>query len=253
MLHHQIQGQGSPLIILHGLLGSSDNWRSIAAQLSQDRQVISVDLANHGQSPHTDKVSYHAMANDVADLIQILGLKKVDMLGHSIGGKVAMTVTAIYPDQIKSLIVVDIAPKRYPDRHGDIFDALLSIDISTITKRSEADVTLAKSISNKAIRHFLLKNLTKTNEQLKWQLNLTLLAREYPALLEAVCEGIRIKQPSLFIRGALSDYIEDGDVRLIKQQFLSVDIVTIEKAEHWIHAERPDEFLSTVRVFLNHD
>ena len=101
MLHHQIQGQGSPLIILHGLLGSSDNWRSIAAQLSQDRQVISVDLANHGQSPHTDKVSYHAMANDVADLIQILGLKKVDMLGHSIGGKVAMTVTAIYPDQIK--------------------------------------------------------------------------------------------------------------------------------------------------------
>ena len=253
MLHHQIQGQGSPLIILHGLLGSSDNWRSIAAQLSQDRQVISVDLANHGQSPHTDKVSYHAMANDVANLIQILGLKKVDMLGHSIGGEVAMTVTAIYPDQIKSLIVVDIAPKRYPDRHGDIFDALLSIDISTITKRSEADVTLAKSISNKAVRQFLLKNLTKTNEQLKWQLNLTLLAREYPALLEAVCEGIRIKQPSLFIRGALSDYIEDGDVRLIKQQFLSVDIVTIEKAEHWIHAERPDEFLSTVRVFLNHD
>ena len=253
MLHHQIQGQGSPLIILHGLFGSSDNWRSIATQLSQDRQVISVDLANHGQSPHTEKVSYQAMADDVANLIQDLGLKKVDMLGHSIGGKVAMTVTASYPDQIKSLIVVDMASKRYPDRHSDIFDALLALDVSTITKRREADVILAKSISNKAIRQFLLMNLIKRNEQLKWQLNLTLLAQQYPALLEAVCEGISIKQPSLFIRGALSDYIEDGDVKLIKQQFLSVDIVTIEKAGHWIHAERPDEFLSTVRAFLSHD
>ena len=252
-LHHQIQGDGAPLMILHGLFGSSDNWRSIASQLSQERQVISVDLPNHGQSPHTDNVAYQDMADDVAVLIQELGLKNVDMLGHSIGGKVAMTIATSYPDKIKSLIIVDMAPKSYPDRHSDIFDALLAVDISTLTKRSEADGILAKTIPNKAIRQFLLINLIKRNEKLKWQLNLTVLAQHYSALLKAVGEGTTVKQPSLFIRGALSDYIEDRDVKLIKQQFLSAEVVTIENAGHWIHAERPDVFLSTVHAFLSND
>ena len=252
-LHHQIQGQGAPLIILHGLFGSSDNWRNIATQLSEGRKVISVDLPNHGQSPHTDNVSYQAMADAVANLIKELGLKRVDILGHSIGGKVAMTLTANYPEQVQSLIVVDMAPKRYPDRHSDIFDALLAVDLPKLTRRSEADVVLAKTIFNKAIRQFLLMNLVKRNEQLKWQLNLTVLAQQYPKLIEAVCEGISIKRSSLFIRGALSDYIEDDDVTLIKQQFSDTNIVTIEKAGHWVHAEKPDEFLSTVEAFLRHD
>lgn len=252
-LHHKIQGEGAPLVILHGLFGSSDNWRYMATQLSQARQVITVDLANHGQSPHTENVSYQAMADDVANLIKELGLKSVDMLGHSIGGKVAMTVTASYPNQVHSLIVVDIAPKRYPDRHSDIFDALLAIDLTIMAKRSEVDDVLAKTIPNKAIRQFLLMNLTKTKEELKWQLNLPLLAQQYPKLIQAVCEGIVIKQPSLFIRGALSDYIEDGDVISIKQQFPNADFVTIEQSGHWIHAERPDVFLSTVQAFLSHD
>jgi len=252
-LHHQIQGQGAPLIILHGLFGSSDNWRNIATQLSEGRKVISVDLPNHGQSPHTDNVSYQAMADAVANLIKELGLKRVDIIGHSIGGKVAMTLTANYPEQVQSLIVVDMAPKRYPDRHSDIFDALLAVDLPKLTRRSEADVVLAKTIFNKAIRQFLLMNLVKRNEQLKWQLNLTVLAQQYPKLIEAVCEGISIKRSSLFIRGALSDYIEDDDVTLIKQQFSDTNIVTIEKAGHWVHAEKPDEFLSTVEAFLRHD
>lgn len=252
-LHHQIQGQGAPLIILHGLFGSSDNWRNIATQLSEGRKVISVDLPNHGQSPHTDNVSYQAMADAVANLIKELGLKRVDIIGHSIGGKVAMTLTANYPEQVQSLIVVDMAPKRYPDRHSDIFDALLAVDLPKLTRRSEADVVLAKTIFNKAIRQFLLMNLVKRNEQLKWQLNLTVLAQQYPKLIEAVCEGISIKRSSLFIRGALSEYIEDDDVTLIKQQFSDTNIVTIEKAGHWVHAEKPDEFLSTVEAFLRHD
>ena len=252
-LHHQIQGDGAPLMILHGLFGSSDNWRNTATQLSEGRKVISVDLPNHGRSPHTDNVSYQAMADAVANLIKELGLKRVDILGHSIGGKVAMTLTANYPEQVQSLIVVDMAPKRYPDRHSDIFDALLAVDLPKLTRRSEADVVLAKTIFNKAIRQFLLMNLVKRNEQLKWQLNLTVLAQQYPKLIEAVCEGISIKRSSLFIRGALSDYIEDDDVTLIKQQFSDTNIVTIEKAGHWVHAEKPDEFLSTVEAFLRHD
>jgi pimeloyl-ACP methyl ester carboxylesterase len=252
-LHHRIQGEGAPLVILHGLFGSSDNWRNAALQLSQDRQVITVDLPNHGQSPHVDEVSYLAMADDVAQLIGELDLGSPDIIGHSIGGKVAMTLAANHPEQINRLIVVDMGPKHYPDRHSHIFDALLAIDLSTVTKRNEADNVLAKTISNKAIRQFLLMNLVRDNGALKWQLNLPVLAQQYPRLIEAVCEGVIIKQPCLFMRGALSDYIEEEDIPLIKQKFPHIEFITIEQAGHWVHAEKPKEFITSIKRFLTHD
>lgn len=252
-LHYRIIGEGAPLIILHGLFGSSDNWRTMAKQLSSNRQVITVDLRNHGQSPQSDLMSYQLMADDVAELIRDLDLNKVEVIGHSIGGKVAMMLAANYAEYINKLIVIDIAPKSYPDRHSNIFEALLDLDLSVMTKRADADKALSVKIKNKAIRQFLLMNIVLEEGVLKWQLNLPVLSEKYPELIKGVCEDQIIKHRSLFLRGSLSDYIEDDDVIRVKQQFPNATITTIEQAGHWIHAEKPDLFIATVQQFLNND
>jgi esterase len=146
-----------------------------------------------------------------------------------------------------------MAPKRYPDRHSDIFEALLALDLSQFTKRSEVDVALAETIADKAIRQFLLMNLALSDGQLHWRINLQGLADNYPHLLQAVCEGETIHQPSLFLRGGLSNYIDQGDEMMIKQLCPLAEIVTIEQAGHWIHAEMPALFLTTINQFFNYD
>jgi esterase len=252
-LHYRIIGEGTPLIILHGLFGSSDNWRTMATLLSSNRQVVTVDLRNHGQSPQSDLMSYQLMADDVAELIDDLGLSQVEVIGHSIGGKVAMVLAANYAKYIDKLIVTDIAPKSYPDRHSNTFEALLDLNLSVMTKRAEADKALSLKITNKTIRQFLLMNIVSEDGVIKWQLNLPALSEKYPKLLEAVCEGQIIKHRSLFLRGSLSDYIENDDVTQLKQQFPNATITTIEQAGHWIHAEKPDLFIAAVQQFLNDD
>ena len=252
-LHYNIEGEGAPLVILHGLFGSSDNWRTTAKQLAHDRQVITVDLRNHGQSSHSDSVSYPLMAGDIAELITDLNLNKADVIGHSIGGKVAMTLAEQHAEKVSRLIVVDIAPKQYADQHSDIFDALLTLDLTQMTKRSEADNALSVKVSNKAIRQFLLMNLALENGKLKWRLNLPVLAAKYPELIKSVCESSIIKHRSLFLRGAMSNYIDNNDIAVIEQKFPNVTISTIEQAGHWIHAEKPDLFIATVQQFLYDD
>jgi esterase len=252
-LYHQSQGTGRPLIILHGLFGSSDNWRGVAKQLATHAQVIRVDLRNHGQSPHSDEMSYDLMADDVAELMADLKLEQVDVIGHSIGGKVAMALAARYPEKLRRLLVVDMAPKWYPDRHSDIFEALLALDLSQFTKRSEVDVALATTIADKGIRQFLLMNLALSDGKLQWRINLQGLSEHYSELLQAVCEGQVIEQPTLFLRGDLSNYIEQDDEVTIKQTFPNSDITIVEQAGHWIHAERPDLFLSHVNQFFDYD
>jgi esterase len=252
-LYHQSQGTGRPLIILHGLFGSSDNWRGVAKQLATQAQVIRVDLRNHGQSPHSDEMSYDLMADDVAELMADLNLQQVDVIGHSIGGKVAMALAARYPEKLRRLLVVDMAPKWYPDRHSDIFEALLALDLSQFTKRSEVDMALATTIADKGIRQFLLMNLALTDGKLQWRINLQGLSDHYSQLLQAVCEGQVIELPTLFLRGDLSNYIEQDDEVTIKQTFSNSDITIVEQAGHWIHAERPDLFLSHVNQFFDYD
>jgi esterase len=252
-LYHQSQGTGRPLIILHGLFGSSDNWRGVAKQLATQAQVIRVDLRNHGQSPHSDEMSYDLMADDVAELMADLNLQQVDVIGHSIGGKVAMALAARYPEKLRRLLVVDMAPKWYPDRHSDIFEALLALDLSQFTKRSEVDVALATTIADKGIRQFLLMNLALSDGKLQWRINLQGLSEHYSELLQAVCEGQVIELPTLFLRGDLSNYIEQDDEVTIKQTFSNSDITIVEQAGHWIHAERPDLFLSHVNQFFDYD
>lgn len=254
-LHHQIIGSPAekPLVILHGLFGSLDNWRSLAKQLSQSVQVITVDLRNHGLSPHSQKQNYKLMAEDLAELLDDLELNQVDLIGHSVGGKVAMAFSHYYAERLRRLLVVDVAPREYAGEHGDIFDTLLALDLSSATRRSELDVQLAKSLPNKAIRLFLLMNITTENNRLKWRINLEALAGNYPFLLQAVCKNAVINIPTLFIRGGQSHYIKQSDEALIKRTFLNSDIVTIEQAGHWIHADSPDDFMHITSEFFEYD
>lgn len=252
-LYSQQQGTGKPLVILHGLFGSSDNWRTIAKQLATSRQVHTVDLRNHGRSPHSDIMNYPLMADDAALLIEQSINQSCDVIGHSIGGKVAMALAEQRPDLINKLIVVDIAPKAYKDRHSDIFQALQTLDIANMTRRSEADSALSESISDKAIRQFLLMNLASLDGQLKWRVNLPVLAQQYKELRKAVCETTRCQHKTLFLCGERSDYIEQIDNELIVDRFPNAKIATIEGVGHWIHAEAPELFLQQVEAFLNHD
>ncbi|MFT7414051.1 MAG: esterase [Methylophagaceae bacterium] len=252
-LYYQTIGTGQPLVILHGLFGSSDNWRGLAKQLATTAQVITVDLRNHGHSPHSSEQTYALMVEDLAELFERLKLDKVDIIGHSMGGKVAMAFSQCYPQWLGKLVVVDIAPRQYHDEHNGIFRALLALDLSMYTSRTEVDTALKSALPNKAVRQFLLMNLTIIGKQLSWRINLQALYDNYPQLLEAVCDGNTIMLPSCFIRGGQSDYIGDEDEDLIKTRFPDAELVTIEQAGHWVHAEAPKQFLTKITEFLDYD
>ena len=253
-LHYQTIGSQSekPLVILHGLFGSSDNWRALAKQLSQFVQVITVDLRNHGLSPHSEEQNYTLMAEDLAELLDDLDLDQIDLIGHSVGGKVAMAFNHSYEERLRKLVVVDVAPREYAGEHGDIFNTLLALDLSNATRRSELDSQLAKSLPNKAVRLFLLMNIITENNKLKWRINLEALADNYPFLLQAVCDGALLNTPALFIRGGRSHYIKTSDETLIKRTFLNSDIVTIKQAGHWVHSDAPDEFIQITKAFFQY-
>ncbi len=252
-LHYNITGSGPALIILHGLFGSSTNWRAVANVLSNHAQVITIDLRNHGQSPHSDEQTYPLMADDLAELMIDLSLKSVDIIGHSIGGKVAMTFAEMFPKKVRKLMVVDIAPRQYQPSHRSIFDALLNIDLSQYTTRREVDAALAEKLPMKAVRQFLLMNLAVSEQGLSWQINLQALSDNYLHLLEAVCQVGNISVPSCFIRGGQSDYIQQMDHDEITAIFNHVVIETIDDAGHWVHAESPQEFTKKAMHFFNYD
>ncbi|NQY27071.1 MAG: alpha/beta fold hydrolase [Piscirickettsiaceae bacterium] len=253
-LHHKIIGSPSeqPLVILHGLFGSLDNWRVLAKQFSQSVQVITVDLRNHGRSPHSNEQNYQLMADDLAELLDDLGLKEIDLIGHSVGGKVAMAFSDYYVERLRKLLVVDVAPREYADEHSDIFEMLLALDLANVTARSELDTQLAEFLPNKAIRQFLLMNIVADNNGLKWRINLKALADTYPFLLQAVCDDETINIPTLFIRGGRSHYIKQSDDMLIKRTFPNSDIVTIEQAGHWVHADASNEFMQISKEFFEY-
>lgn len=250
-LHYQITGDGgSPLLLIHGLFGSADNWRGIAKQFAKTRQVISVDLRNHGRSFHHAQQNYALMAADIASTLDTLGLEKVNLLGHSIGGKVAMQFAADYPARLDKLIVVDIAPRQYADSHSQILKNLLAVNLAQFKQRREVDAALASSIEDKTIRSFLLTNLTTIDGKLDWRINLNHLLCNYPALLQAVKLAEPVSQPSLFISGAHSDYISAADRQQIREKFSNVRLLSIANAGHWVHADQPDAFCQTVESFL---
>lgn len=245
-------GEGDPIFILHGLFGSLDNWQTLGKKLAENYSVYLIDLRNHGKSPHSDSFSYLEMANDVAELIEDENLTEVSIIGHSMGGKTAMTFAAEFPQYLKQLIVVDIAPKKYAPHHQEIIDALYSLDLSIIKSRREADELMSNSIENNGTRLFLLKNLNRKKEGgYSWKMNLDLLSEEIEKVIDITPIPFPIPTPTLFIRGGSSGYILDSDFDKIEALFPNSDIETIENAGHWVHAEKPQELLEMIEEFLD--
>lgn len=248
-LHYQSQGQGEPLILLHGLFGSSDNWGVVAKHFAQHYQVISVDLRNHGKSPHSATQTYRQMADDILTLCDSLGLAQIHLLGHSLGGKVAMQFATQHPQRMGKLIVVDMAMRAYVDAHTHLIDAMLALDLSQIRTRTEADKALSQRITNTAVRQFLLMNLIRQEDQLKWRINLPALKANYSTLQSSVCEDVHYQSPCLFIRGERSDYLQASDIAQISRHFLNAQFISL-PTEHWVHAEQPQLFIETLERYL---
>jgi len=246
-LHTQILGQGQPLVLLHGLFGSADNWGSIAKHFSQHNQVISVDLRNHGRSPHSDTQTYPSMAEDLLAVLDTLGLSQVHLLGHSLGGKVAMQFATQYPDRVNKLIVVDMAMRAYPDRYTQLMDHMLAVDLSQMASRNEVDNALKDAIPNLRVRQFLLTNLVKNEAQLQWRINLPALKANYATLIAAI--AVHFDPPSLFIRGERSDYVRASDIAELQQHFPQAEFVSL-PTDHWVHAEQPQLFIAAVEAYL---
>lgn len=252
-LHYKKLGQGPPLIILHGLLGMLDNWQTLGNALSGKYEVYLLDARNHGHSPHSETMDYEVMAEDILEFIEDHHLEQVAIIGHSMGGKTAMKFSEHHPEKITRLIITDIAPKAYPVNHENIFEALHAVNLSVVKSRKEVEEILARFIPENIIRQFLLKNLYWiTPEQLGWRFNITAITEQLPKL-GASATGITFNRPALFIRGGKSDYIKAEDEVLIKNHFPLAEIKTIEGAGHWVHAEKPLEFLQVVMEFLGRE
>ncbi|MCB0632009.1 MAG: alpha/beta fold hydrolase [Lewinella sp.] len=249
-LNYKSFGQGPPVIILHGLFGSLDNWQTLAKQLAEDFTVYIIDQRNHGRSPHTEEMSFPLAAEDLRAFMEDQWIYETHLIGHSMGGKTAMQFAFEHPDMLDRLVVVDISPKAYAGGHETIFEAMLSLDLSAIESRSDAEEQLGRSISDPGIRLFLLKNLHRTRDgSYEWKMNLPVLHEDYPNILSAV-EGSPFEGPALFIRGSRSDYIQDADWPQIRVLFPQAKLETISGVGHWVHAEKPKVLLDSVRQFL---
>ncbi len=248
-LHYQIQGEGQPLILLHGLFGSGDNWGLVAKHFSQRYQVISVDCRNHGKSPHSSSHTYADMADDLLALCDALGLERIYLLGHSMGGKVAMQFATQHPQRVEKLVVVDMALRAYADAHTHLIDAMLAVDLPIMQTRAEVDKALMQNIPNTMVRQFLLMNLTKQVEQLAWRINLPALKANYPHLQSALQLSQPFLAPTLLIKGECSDYVQEADIAEFHQHFKQANIVSL-PTEHWVHAEQPQKFIEVVEEFL---
>lgn len=250
-LNHKIIGEGDPIIILHGLFGMLDNWQTVAKELAEEYMVILIDLRNHGKSPHSDEWSIELMAQDVLDFMHANWIFEATIMGHSMGGKVAMEMALRENDLIKKLIVVDIAPKAYDRGHDLIIDTLNSVPIAEIESRNEAEEYLEKQISDWGIRQFLLKNISRNKEGgYRWKMNLPVITENYETILQKTPAGRVYDNPTLFIAGGNSDYIQSEDSEYIKTLFPEADIKTIEGAGHWVHAEKREEVVEIVKQFL---
>ena len=250
-LHFQAQGHGTPLIILHGFLGSLDNWQTVSPRLSSRFTVFTVDLRNHGLSPHDETINYDVMSHDVFEFLEQHSLPSVHIAGHSMGGKVAMQFATDHTERVDKLIVVDMAPRTYEPLQRPVLDALRSIDLSVHKSFGEVDAALMTAIPETAMRRFLLKNLMRDRRTgLRWKINLEAISRNYDGLAKAIAPRRKFEKPACFIRAGRSNYIKDDDVRLIKDIFPAAVIVTVADAGHWVHVDAPEKFLKIVMDFL---
>jgi len=251
-LNYKEYGQGDPIIILHGLFGTLDNWQTIARKLAKNYSVFLIDQRNHGRSSHTDAIDYPLMAADLHEFMLEMGMYQAHIIGHSMGGKTAMQFALEYPDMVDKLVIVDITPKAYVGGHQTIFEALFSLDLDKLKNRKEADAILSERIDEFGVRQFLLKNLTREKEgTYKWKMNLPVIHKHYEDILAAIESDYPFEKSTLFIKGEKSNYITEEDIPLIQSLFPEAKLETVEDAGHWVHAEKPKELLEMVTNFLD--
>ncbi len=252
ILTYKDYGQGEPLFILHGLFGSLDNWQTLAKRFAEDYHVYIVDQRNHGHSFHADEMNYQVMAEDLLALINHLGLDTINLLGHSMGGKTAMTFSMNWPERLNKLLIADIGPQQYKMHHQKILEALHHIDrIKDLDSRKKADQLMSEFIDEPGVRMFLLKNLHwKEKGQLAWRMNLPVISENMRHIVASVGTEM-VHVPSLFLAGGASDYITAEDHMMIQMQFPQSEIIEMMGAGHWLHAEQPDEFYQLVTDFLS--
>jgi esterase len=250
-LHFKTCGRGEPLLILHGLFGSLDNWHSASVQFSEHFQVFALDQRNHGRSPHSQEMSYELMAEDLTEFMQTHGLGQAHLLGHSMGGKTAMEFALLHPEHVRKLVVVDIAPRAYEQHHQAILTALLKLELEQLQTRKQAEDALAADIPDLALRQFLLKNLVRDPDAgFRWRFGLNEINSNYPHLGEEITAKTPFDGPALFVRGESSDFVEDKDLPLIKRLFRQSLMQSVPAAGHLPHVENPAVFLPLVLDFL---
>ncbi|MFY0650636.1 MAG: alpha/beta fold hydrolase [Cyclobacteriaceae bacterium] len=251
MLNHRIIGEGQPLVILHGLFGSLDNWLTLSKRFAENYQVVLVDQRNHGKSFHADDFNYSEMSDDLQNLIDHLALERPILLGHSMGGKTVMQYAAFHPESVDKLIVADIGPKPYPVHHELIIEGLKSVDFSMMQKREEIDMALEKHIPDFGTRSFLMKNVKRTSEGgFDWKMNLIAISKNIEEVGKPLDYFLPIETPTMFIRGGASNYIKDDDFDDISEIFPEVIFETVAGSGHWLHADNPEAFYQKVATFL---
>jgi pimeloyl-ACP methyl ester carboxylesterase len=253
-LFYREYGEGKPVVILHGLLGISDNWVGFSRKLAEEGyRALIPDQRNHGQSPQHPVLNYYALTDDLVEFVESHHLIKPILIGHSMGGKVAMRYTLEHPASVDRLIVVDTSLRTYVrfNYHLRLIDAMLSLDFNQLGSRQEVETKLAEKIGDDRLVQFLMKNLYwKEKGRLGWRPNLQAISYYVDAMYDGVFYSTRFEKPSLFIRGGKSDYILEEDIPSIYQNFPYAIIKTIDNGTHWVHADEPEEFHRLILEFL---
>ncbi|MBS9768763.1 MAG: alpha/beta fold hydrolase [Flavobacteriaceae bacterium] len=256
-LYATIIGEGKPIVILHGLYGSSDNWFTIGKALAEKGFAVHlIDQRNHGRSPHSDEHNYTALVADLKEYLTDHNLTEIALLGHSMGGKTAMLFTLTYPEIVKKLIVVDIAPKFYPknyDNHLYILDTMLKVNLAKASTRKDIAKMLTPYIKKKSVVQLIMKNLSRDKvNNFEWKINIKALAQNLDDITGGTdgWDNKNCTVPALFLRGENSDYLSLEDDFLIKKSFKNMELTTIPNAGHWVHAEQPELVLKTILYFV---
>ena len=250
-LHFREFSEGPPLIILHGIFGSGENWLTVSKKFSEKFRVFLPDQRNHGRSPHSPDFGYYELVEDLRQFADQRGIEKFFLIGHSMGGKVAMRFAAEFPNRLAGLVVVDIAPRLYQPHHQNVIAGLKAVDIEHSQSRAEAEQAMATHIEEEDVRQFLLKNLyRKEDGKFAWRINLPVLEKAVETIGENPEPIVPVSVPALFVRGANSRYIREEDEAGIRLRFPHAQIATINGAGHWVQAEKPQEFAALVMDFL---
>ena len=253
LLNYKDLGEGKALIICHGLLGSGDNWVSIARALSQEFRIILVDLRNHGKSFHSEDISYSAMSEDILVLMDHLDIEHCCLLGHSMGGKLAMTFALEHPDRCDGLIVVDSTSLAFRGGHEYIFETMMAAPLDSFGSRSEIDEYFKSYFKEDGLRWFLLKNIALTDGVYTWKPNLTDLYENYHKIVEAIPINGTYQGKTTIIAGGESDYVQDEDLESMRSFFPNIQYHVVEGAGHWVHAQKPKEMKSHIHSFMKEE